>query len=174
MHFQHWGEIFFNSQIHKQSVRAVRDMGPMDPEVAAKLELGVVRYENELCMLSNGGNAGEKQPLVVTEIKPANQGDHPTVIPGAAVRTSDPVTSKIGVSSDSAAAVCHTADLVCAKAVKMKHKFPYEVYAGQDLTEARVSAKIDVALQGRPDYTDYELCLAGGGSGCACQLVLHM
>ena len=38
---------------------------------------GVVRYENELCMLSDGGNAGDTRSLVVTEIgdgkeKPAN------------------------------------------------------------------------------------------------------
>ena len=37
-----------------------------------------------------------------------------------------------------------------------------QVYAGQDLTDARVSAKIGVTLEGRPDYTEYELCLAGG------------
>ena len=131
VHFQHWVEIFFGSQIHKYSIRAVIEVEPaVDSEMV--VQQGVVHYENVLYGKIDGCAAGDKRPLMVTKIgdgkdKPANAVGQSTSISGiAAGGGSVPVVAKIGVSSDSAVTVGHTVEFVCAKAVKMKHKFPYD------------------------------------------------
>ena len=92
----------------------------------------VVCYENELYGQTDGCAAGNERVPVVAKIgdgrdKPANTVDQTTSFSGmAAGGGSVPVVAKIGVSSDSAVTVGHTVEFVCAKAVKMKHKFPYD------------------------------------------------
>ena len=119
--------------MHKFSVGAVGEDNTMP---AFLVQPEVTRYENELYRLTHKNTVGSG------EVPSGANGSDNGAVPAKAV---DQVTKD-----------------ACAKAVKMKHKFPYDVYSGQDLTDARVSAKIGVALRGRADYTEFELCLAGG------------
>ena len=111
-------------------MKAVVGTGPLSSEVAAKLGLGAVRYKNELCMLPEEGTEDEKRSTVDKGSKPEKAVKQSTLFSGGGVGDgSAPATSKSEVSSNPSAVVDHIVDFVCAKAVKMKHTFPYDVYA---------------------------------------------